>query len=398
MCSNGLTINKKYMIAIISKLSKSKFVRRLTKGEAAKTVTLPSEETKRMKQEGKKTTSLKTPPVMLKVFTEDYIRKNPEDLAKSTLDNYRCAVNSLLRFLGGKDVSFMQFTVLRMKEFEHWLDAHSVSPNTAAVYMRSLRALYNKAPLGKRQKESNPFATVKTSNLKTDKRAAETSDLRRLAALDLKVGTFLCLSRDVFLFSVYAMGMPFVDAAHLKKYQIHDGMIEYRRQKTGKVIRVKIEPCMQALIDRYNERGNEYVFPILKRMVHEKCEKDKKSKKDKISGDKLKVMERQYSSTLCYYNQELKKLGNMVGVKIKLTSYVARHTWASLAYINKVDLAVISQALGHSSTTTTQIYIKGINGNVVFKANRLVLNMLGNTKKAKKMHLLVRGLIHRLIH
>jgi integrase len=175
-------------------------------------------------------------------------------------------------------------------------------------------------------------------------------------------------------------------------------MIEYRRQKTGKVIRVKIEPCMQALIDRYNERGNEYVFPILKRMVHEKCEKDKKSKKDKISGDKLKVMERQYSSTLCYYNQELKKLGNMVGVKIKLTSYVARHTWASLAYINKVDLAVISQALGHSSTTTTQIYIKGINGNVVFKANRLVLNMLGNTKKAKKMHLLVRGLIHRLIH
>jgi integrase/recombinase XerD len=103
-----------------------------------------------------------------------------------------------------------------------------------------------------------------------------------------------------------------------------------------------------------------------------------------VADDELKVMERQYSSTLCYYNQELKKLGNMVGVKIKLTSYVARHTWASLAYINKVDLAVISQALGHSSTTTTQIYIKGINGNIVFKANRLVLNTLIKSKKAKK--------------
>jgi integrase/recombinase XerD len=304
------------MIAIISKLSKSKFVRRLTKGEAAKTVTLPSEETKRMKQEGKKTTSLKTPPVMLKVFTEDYIRKNPEDLAKSTLDNYRCAVNSLLRFLGGKDVSFMQFTVLRMKEFEHWLDAHSVSPNTAAVYMRSLRALYNKAPLGKRQKESNPFATVKTSNLKTDKRAAETSDLRRLAAMSLKPGTSLCFYRDIFLFCVYSMGMPFVDVAHLKKCQIHDSVIEYRRQKTGKVIRVKIEPCMQALMDRYNERGNEYVFPILKSMVHGKCEKNQKEGKGNVCGDKRNFVERQYSSALGYYNQELKVLGGMASISL----------------------------------------------------------------------------------
>jgi integrase len=95
-------------------------------------------------------------------------------------------------------------------------------------------------------------------------------------------------------------------------------------------------------------------------------------------------MDRHYGSALSYYNHELKVLGKMAGIKIKLTSYVARHTWASLAYINKVDIAVISQALGHSSTSTTQIYIKEINGNVVFKANAFVLNILGSANQVKK--------------
>ena len=373
------------MIAIISILSKSKFVRRLTNGEAAKHVAMPSEETKFAEQEESRKRRPKVPPVMLKVFTEDYIHSNQKGLRDSTLRNYRCAVNSFLRFRGVKDIPFYQFITPLIEEYERWLDAHSVCPNTAAAYMRSLRALYNRAPLGRIQKKNNPFATVRTSNTKTDKRAAEASELRRLAALDLKVGTLLCLCRDVFLFCVYAMGMPFVDVAHLKKGQIHGGVIEYRRQKTGKVIRVKIEPCMQALMDRYNERGNEYVFPILKSMVHGKCEKDKKVGKGDVFDDELNIVERKYSSALGYYNYELKVLGGMADIRINLTSYVARHTWASLAYINKVDLTVISQALGHSSTTTTQIYIKGIDGNIVFRANRLVLNTLGNAMRAKKI-------------
>lgn len=371
----------------ITKFSVSRLTRRWIRGKATKHEALPSEETKGAKQEDGIKKREKMQSVKLKVFTEDYIHKNPEARKSSTLDNYRCAVNSFLRFCGVLDVPFSLFTSTRVEEYEHWLDAHSVSPNTAAAYLRSLRALYNRVTLGKRGKKENPFATVKTSNTKTEKRAVETSDLEQLAALDLKIGTLLCLSRDVFLFCVYAMGMPFVDAAHLMKCQIHDGVIEYRRQKTGKVIRVKIEPCMQKLMDRYNERGNEYVFPILKSI---NCEKDKIEKNSKGSvtakgtDDELKIKERQYSSALGYYNQELKELGKMSGIKINLTSYVARHTWASLAYIDKVDLTVISQALGHSSTTTTQIYIKGINGNIVFKANRLVLNTLIKSKKAKK--------------
>ena len=333
------------MIEIIPNLSVSGLIRKLTKGNAAKHVALPCKETKCVKRKKKQMKRAKIPPVMLKVFTEGYIHSNAKGLSDSTLCNYRCALNSFLSFLGAEDFPFSQFTTPLVEEYECWLDAHSVCPNTSAAYMRSLRALYYKAPLGKRQRMCNPFATVKTSNTKTDKRAAEASDIKRLAALDLKFGTLLCLSRDVFLFCVYAMGMPFVDAAHLKKGQIHGGVIEYRRQKTGKVIRVKIEPCMQALIDRYNELGNEYVFPILK---------------SRNRGKDKKTMERQYNSALGYYNHELKVLGKKAGIKIKITSYVARHTWASLAYTNKVDLAVISQALGHSSTTTTQIYIKAL--------------------------------------
>jgi integrase/recombinase XerD len=357
------------MNTIITRISVSGLIKRLKRGDATIYVAQPSKTTMFVKQKEKKKTKANIPLVMLKVFTEDYIHSNSKCLTESTLRNYRCAVNSFLRFQGGKDILISQLTVARVEEYELWLDAHSVSPNTASAYMRSLRALYNKAPLGKMQKKSNLFATVKTSNTKTDKRAAEASDIKRLVALDLNVGTLLCLSRDVFLFCVFAMGMPFVDAAHLKKSQIHGDIIEYRRQKTGKVIRVKIEPCMQILIDRYNEPGNEYVFPILKSMNR---------------GKDKQTMDRHYGSALSYYNHELKVLGKMAGIKIKLTSYVARHTWASLAYINKVDIAVISQALGHSSTSTTQIYIKEINGNVVFKANAFVLNILGSANQVKK--------------
>jgi integrase/recombinase XerD len=278
-------------IAIITKLSVSGLTKRWKKGDAAKHAAMPSEETKSVKQEeNRKKGRAKASPVMLKAFTEDYIRGNSLGLKNSTLNNYRCAVNSFLRFRGVEDAPFSLLTAPRVEEFEHWLDAHSVSPNTASAYMRSLRALYNKAPLGRKQKRNNPFATVKTSNTKTDKRAAEATDLKHLAALDLTFGTLLCLCRDVFLFCVYAMGMPFVDAAHLKKCQIHDGVMEYRRQKTGKVIRVKIEPCMQKLMDRYCERGNEYVFPILKGMNRGKGEKERECRQAKINIHTLELI------------------------------------------------------------------------------------------------------------
>ena len=107
--------------------------------------------------------------------------------------------------------------------------------------------------------------------------------------------------------------------------------------------------------------------------------------KGNITNEKPEDIERRYRNALGFYNRQLKKLGEKVGIDINLTSYVVRHTWANEAYINNVDITVISQALGHSSITTTEIYIKGINADVVFNANRHLLKRLDCVDQAKKI-------------
>jgi len=167
----------------------------------------------------------------------------------------------------------------------------------------------------------------------------------------------LAFSRDIFLFSFYALGMPFVDVAFLQKQQCKDGYIVYDRHKTGQRVRVRIEPLMQQIIDRYSREDSIYVFPIL-------------------SASDRDAREKEYESVRSRYNRHLRKLGEMMGLGRRLTSYVARHSWASIAYHANVDLSVISKALGHSSPNTTLTYIREIDDNRIDMANKELLDRL----------------------
>ena len=109
----------------------------------------------------------------------------------------------------------------------------------------------------------DPFAQVFTGRAKTRKRSLSPDDIQQLHALELPHGSQLALARDIFLFSFYAMGMPFVDIAYLKKGQLKDGYIHYARHKTGQRIQVALLPCMLRIIERYQENDSDYVFPIV---------------------------------------------------------------------------------------------------------------------------------------
>ena len=163
----------------------------------------------------------------------------------------------------------------------------------------------------------------------------------------------------LFLFSFYAMGIPFVDLAHLKKSQVKDGVLTYRRRKTNRPVRVKLEKCMLDILEKYKAEGTDYLFPILYKV------------KD---GRQVAVS---YASALNRYNRSLKQLARQAGIGVNLTSYVARHSWASIAYEHGIGLPVISKALGHTDTKTTLIYIEGIKDERLAEANRGLLERIG---------------------
>ena len=273
------------------------------------------------------------------------------------LYNYRTAIRSFRSFLQGHELMVRDVSPGLMADYAQWLRQRGTSMNTASCYLRSLRAIYNKVVKQYDLEDRKPFQDLFTGHTKTVKRSATDDDIKRLQAMILPKNSTLQLSRDIFLFSLYAQGMPFVDVAFLRKDQIRDGMIVYERHKTGQQIIVKIEGCMQEIIDRYSKADSDFVFPII--TTHTPAQAYK-----------------QYQSSLRTYNRNLHKLEKVAGLKRSLTSYVVRHTWASIAYDTNIDLAVIASALGHTNTNTTRIYIRDINNRRLAEANKKVLGRI----------------------
>lgn len=288
-------------------------------------------------------------------YAKEEIARARKSRSYSTARNYGTALRSFLRFYAPQET--LLFTAINCElvdAYGDWLLKEEINQNTLSCYMRSLRAIYNKAVDEGLAKQCYPFRNAFTGVARTKKRSIEKQDLRRLREVEVKPGSFMQLVRDVFLFCFYACGMPFIDVAFLKKSQITDGLIVYRRQKTNQFVQIKIEPCMQEIIDRYSSPDREYVFPFL-------------TSTDKVTAHK------QFRSKISYYNRVLKDVGKIAGLKVRLSSYVARHTWATMAYHAATDMPVISQALGHTNIKTTQIYVKDIGNHRQNAANRRVL-------------------------
>ena len=162
--------------------------------------------------------------------------------------------------------------------------------------------------------------------------------------------------RIKFHSSSLVSSMVATDMAFLKKSDLRNGILNYRRMKTGQGLFILWEKPMQAIVDRYADRHSEYLLPIIK----------------SADGD----VRRQYKNVYQNVNKYLKKLGELLGLHLKLTTYVARHSWASIAKSRDVSISVISKALGHNSETTTRIYLESIDNSAIDDANRLILRLL----------------------
>jgi len=282
-----------------------------------------------------------------------------------TAKTYASALCSFRKFRNGYDLSFGMMTCDLIQEYEVWMLHSGLKRNSVSCYLRTLRTLYHHATDEGLTKDNDVFRKVHISIGKTRKRAITVESVRAILNLDLSAKPSLAFARDIFMFSFYSRGMSFVDIAYLKKSDLSHGFLTYNRRKTFQSLTIQWERPMTAIVERYAEQtnGSPYFFPIARG-------EDRASRK-------------LYEQTLQRVNRNLKTIGKMAGLDIPLTTYVARHSWASVARNMAIPLSVISEGLGHDSDKTTQIYLASLDTSMVNKANRKIIsNVIG--QKIKK--------------
>ena len=286
----------------------------------------------------------------------EFFRSEGKD---STASNYVCALNCFKNFRHSKDIPLHELSPVVMGLFQSYMVKSGLKMNTISLYMRNLRAAYNYAiDEGILSENRRPFRKVFTGLEKTRKRALKKEVVKELMTLPLGEEPELDFARDLFMFSIYTQGMPFVDIAKLTKEKIINGYICYKRSKTNQSLEIAILPNAQAIMNKYmNVRPDTpYIFPILY----------KGGKKGSIK----------YQSALREYNKRLRLISERIGLQKPLSSYVPRHTWASLAKWSGVDDTVISEAMGHTNIATTAIYLASLDVDVIGSANHTVIASL----------------------
>jgi len=275
---------------------------------------------------------------------------------------YKGAKSTLVRFRGNS-ISFKDVTVSFLEKLEVHMRSRKNTNGGIKVKMIAIKAIFNKAIERKIISQNlYPFKYYKTSKLKStpEKRALTIDEFKRIKKLDLSENKPLIEAHNYFMFSFYTRGMNFADMMMLKWSDIVDGRISYTRAKTKKRFSIEIMYITQKILDYYKSqnRDTKYVFPILL--------KDNLTPQQ-IDNRKHKVISR--------YNKKLKTIAELSEVKKNVTSYVARHSFATILKRMGTSTDVISEMMGHSDVQITQTYLKEFDNEILDKENRKLIDL-----------------------
>ncbi len=289
-------------------------------------------------------------------YMQSHIIKLKQNGKIRTAETYISTLNSFRKFRKDKDIMLDCINSELMEAYEAWHQQRGVAPNTISFYTRILRAVYNRAVEDGIIDNRNPFRHVYTGIDKTVKRALPLSAIKKIKALELSLTPSLDYARDMFMMSFMLRGMSFIDMAYLRKTDLANGYVTYRRRKTGQQLTIEWTKEMQMILDKYPENSSNYLLPIIK---------------NKGNNDRSTYRNVGYN-----INHNLKRIAEKAGIAISLTLYVARHSWASIARSKGIPVSVISEGMGHDSEATTQIYLASLDTSVVDKANSIILKSL----------------------
>lgn len=279
---------------------------------------------------------------------------------------YRSSLNAIIAYSGKEDLTFEEVTSEWLKDYEIYLRGRGCSWNTVSTYMRTFRAVYNRAV----DSQLIPyvphlFRSVYTGTRADHERALSDEDMKKVfGRLESSAMTpALRRAQELFMLMFLLRGLPFVDLAYLRKSDLRGNVLTYRRRKTGRPLSVTLTPEAMILVDRYMNRdaSSPYLFPLLK------------------SGEGTQEAYHEYQMALRAFNRQLMLLGELLGLGDKLSSYTARHTWATTAYYCEIHPGIISEAMGHSSITVTETYLKPFKSKKIDEANRQVIDFVKRT-------------------
>lgn len=329
-------------------------------------------------------------------YMQAVIEQLEADKKRSAVHTYTYALKSVTEFYGGEETPMSVdevFTSGRLKEYEEWMKLEGMrkkngkpkglSLNTISTYMRNLKAVYNRLA-DEKVLTYNPklFDGVYTKVESQTKRALEAGQMNTLLHADMEElpeGVRCALA--YFLLMFLFRGMPFIDLAYLRKQDVKGNIIVYSRHKTGRQMTVRIPKEAAGLLEEFKNKNADsiYLFPIL----DGESEEEKQDRKNgKVKKDKELYMN--YLRALRNFNLKLQRIAALLLPGVKLSSYTARHTWATLAFHSGVSIGIISKALGHSSIKVTETYLKPFENEKVDAANdELIMTIAGSNEDKK---------------
>lgn len=252
--------------------------------------------------------------------------------------------NSLIKFNRHLDIPFSGMDCNWLKKYEVWLRKQDKSENTIGIRFRNIRMIFNLAVNMELVKpECYPFKKFKVSKLQqeTAKRALNKAEIQAIINYPTEGKDFYTkLAVDLFTFSYFMGGINFADMAYLTGKNITEGRLIYNRRKTSKLINLPLQEVAIRVLKKYEDSSKGYLFPILSN-IH-KTEQQKLNRLHKV---------------ITKVNKALKAIGEESGIPIKLTTYCARHSYATVLKRAGVATSIISESLGHSSEKITQIYL-----------------------------------------
>ena len=269
---------------------------------------------------------------------------------------YHVSYNSFIKFNKHLDIPFLDIDIAWLKRYEQWMKSQNFAINTIGTRLRHLRTIFNRAiDMKLITTETYPFRAYKVSKVsqQTAKRALSKNDIMNIINYSGK-SELEILAVDLFTFSYFTAGINFIDMALLKSENIMDGRVIYYRHKTKKRIIVPLQPRAIELINKY--RGGAYLFPILS--TYHKTEVQKADRLHKV---------------LAKVNKYLKRIGEELNLPIPLTTYVARHSYATVLKRSGVTTSIISESLGHSTERITQVYLDSFGNDQMDAAMRNLL-------------------------
>lgn len=287
----------------------------------------------------------------------DLFKAHINSLASSGRKSYALSIkqlyNSLIEFNGHLDIPFAEMDIVWLRRYEAFLRRKGLAENTIGIRFRTLRSIYNVAiEEDAVSAELYPFKKLKVSKLhqETAKRALSKEDIERVLSYK-STNRYMRFPIDIFAFTYYCGRINFVDIAHLTKANIVDSRLIYKRQKTKKLIKIPLQPQAVALIEKYSSNDSQYLFPILSDF----------HKTDIQQANRI-------HKVISKVNERLKQIGNALNLPITLTTYVARHSQATVMKRAGVSTAVIREIMGHSSERVTQIYLDSFDNEQVDNA------------------------------